>query len=890
MFSFSWFKGKSYEDELHDFEEKINSVATSLIKTSEENLPEGQYDLASLMNPDVCNDYVIFLGSELEKRFKKVEIEEINTAIFIGKRKKYSQKKNNNMNELDYASDTAKFNKKDLCQKVASHYIRMLNLVSAILSAVSPDKNVCSRRIKALYDSITEDVDSGFVKVCPSDDTDVSNMLYPENISELPGIKQLLNLYYFYLLQDINPSNESEKKKIKVEFEKLQDSFNAVFTSSLVKPKHIPIELHETEKKINQALESILPVHEQIETELEPIEKKQTQTDEQLEKLTNLLFDLKGQIDSLKAQNKGQSITPENIQALQAGISESMKQQIEGIKGDFTTQMKLLQDKVNSIVSEKALQIESQIIGSTPTSHTETTNYESDSTQGESDIDVAPSDDEDIDLAMKKNLTNPQEQMTQPLISVLQKTPSSESEITTMKDYVSNPQQQPQQPQEPQQVQQPQQPQEFQQVQQPQQPQEFQQVQQPQQPQEFQQVQQPQQPQEFQQVQQPQQVQMQMGVQSPDSPMSPDMFMQTPETPMTPDTPIQSQQPLSIKKPVINKQIGGQTTDASEVKLGADTSIDGSLVGIAGPTVLPSKVNYNSELKSPEVPETPETPDSLFTPDTPDTPDTTETPQLSGVDSGASDDEDIFTSSSPIETKSVKPTTDVLIGSETPIETKSVKPTSDVLIGSQTPIENETSSGLYGASDIAPVVSSLLESESESEEKTPVIVDGVLTSKQHNKLLSSVEKFIEFVDKYSNQYKMDDNFSFDLRPKTNEEIVEYFKCNNEPSSLTIRMNDTEFYEFKKAYQRLKQHYLDSTKDLLAILENKIVDKTPGNPFESEYKLRPVTNNQLNDIQIDIMRKLTLFYTRCQDYYQLAFAKLAESVKSIDEKDKNNLPQ
>ena len=137
---------------------------------------------------------------------------------------------------------------------------------------------------------------------------------------------------------------------------------------------------------------------------------------------------------------------------------------------------------------------------------------------------------------------------------------------------------------------------------------------------------------------------------------------------------------------------------------------------------------------------------------------------------------------------------------------------------------------------------------------------------------------------------MDDNFSFDLRPKTNEEIVEHFKCNNEPSSLTIKINDKEFYEFKKAYQRLKQHYLDSTKELLSVLENKIIDKTAGNTLESEYKLRAVSNSQLKDIQIDVMRKLTLFYTRCNDYYQLAFTKLAESVKSIDEKDKNNLPK
>ncbi len=879
------------------------------------------------MNPDVCNDYVIFLGSELEKRFKKVEIEEINTAIFIGKRKKYSQKKNNNMNDLDYATQTAKFNKKDLCQKVASHYIRMLNLVSAILSAVSPDKNVCSRRIKALYDSISSDIDSGFVKVCPSDDTDVSNMLYPENISELPGIKQLLNLYYFYLLQDTNPSNESEKKKIKIEFEKLQDSFNAVFTSSFVKPKHIPVELHETEKKINHALESVISVNQELGHPQTPesklVSQKQSQTDQQLETVTNLLFDLKNQIDTLKSQNKGQTISQENMEALQAGILESMKQQIDGIKGDFSTQMQFLQDKVNSIVSEKAQQLESEVKEQMP-SHQYDISFDSGSESGsESDIDVISSTDgsgdEDIDLGhTKKNLSQSQ-RMTPSLVSVLQNTPSSKTEITTMKDYLSSPN--------------------------------------------MMDIQSPASPAS------PASPNM-MDIQSPSSPSASPNMMYTQEqsqsdlaaspnmmytqvqppsaSPNMMYTQVQPQNPPPMMytqeqgqgqgfAPImpIPNQKGGTTPKKTPMQMGVDPGVNAGIVGLTDPALLPSKVNYNTVLKSSETPDTPGSPgspefnDSPELLDTPASPYSISSPQLSGTsdsdsdgisiqsfsDSESESSDDSSRSHSPIQTKSVRqdsysptsdvlidsplslqtksvrqdsnsPTSDFLIDSTLPVQTKSVNPTSDILIDSPLPVETK-STALYDASDIQPVVSSLLEPE-EKEETTPII-DGVLTPEQHTNLLSSVEKFIEFVNKHSAQYKMDENFDLNLRPKTNEEIVEHFRCNTEPSTLTVKINDKEFYEFKKAYQRLKQHYLDSTKELLSILENKIIDKTQGNPFESEYKLRAVTNNQLNDIQIEVMRKLTLFYTRCTDYYQLAFTKLAESVKSIDEKDKNSLP-
>ena len=73
-----------------------------------------------------------------------------------------------------------KYRKKYLCDKIASHYIRIFNIICAILSAINPEKNMCSRRIKALYEASVDDSSSGYVRVCHSDDTNSKNQKEPE--------------------------------------------------------------------------------------------------------------------------------------------------------------------------------------------------------------------------------------------------------------------------------------------------------------------------------------------------------------------------------------------------------------------------------------------------------------------------------------------------------------------------------------------------------------------------------------------------------------------------------------------------------------------------------------------------------------------------------------
>ncbi len=129
---------------------------------------------------------------------------------------------------------------------------------------------MCSRRIKALYDTTNLDKDSGsgYVKICKSDDIEKDNMLYPNNINNIPGLQYLLNLYYFYLIQDIDVVNISEKEKIEREFLKLREALNSVYVESEASLSPL---MQDVEDRLNRSLVNLERVNN---TNLKKILKK----------------------------------------------------------------------------------------------------------------------------------------------------------------------------------------------------------------------------------------------------------------------------------------------------------------------------------------------------------------------------------------------------------------------------------------------------------------------------------------------------------------------------------------------------------------------------------------------------------------------------------------
>jgi hypothetical protein len=343
----SWFRGKSFEEQVSEFDDKINIVVNSLVKSSKSSAEEDQFDLANLQNLDTCNEYVIFLGAELEKRFKKIDAEAIADAIYIGKRRKNSQKKElNNMNANNYESENeVKHTKKEICIKISSHYVRILNLLSAILTAINPDMNMCSRRIKALYETTSSDVNTGFVKTCNADDTDKSNPLYTKNIKNIPGIKQLLNLYYFNLIQDANNVDPEELEKIKKEFEDILQTFTEVFKYSIDENPLESANISEIQNNVNESINKLSHVVAANQP-TDPL------LQEKVNQMSSSLQELKEQLEHKE------SLPNETVKQIKNNITTS-------IKTEFTQNFDALKTQLNTLIAE----IKNKPANSTPQSN-----------------------------------------------------------------------------------------------------------------------------------------------------------------------------------------------------------------------------------------------------------------------------------------------------------------------------------------------------------------------------------------------------------------------------------------------------------------------------------------------------------------------------------------
>jgi hypothetical protein len=144
-----------------------------------------------------------------------------------------------------------------------------------------------------------------------------------------------------------------------------------------------------------------------------------------------------------------------------------------------------------------------------------------------------------------------------------------------------------------------------------------------------------------------------------------------------------------------------------------------------------------------------------------------------------------------------------------------------------------------------------------------------------NEAKTNVDKFLQFVNKHKKNYKIPDDLLIKMRTKKIDEIVNIYNCSKKPSKTTINIDDSVYSDFKKSYQKLKQHYLDSTTALLNIMENKLLDKNSDSKT-IEYKIKNITHIELNNIQLEIISQLTNYYTKCQTYYEESFSILADS--------------
>jgi hypothetical protein len=212
MFSLLFGKKKEFKDELQEFQAKVDALVTDILSSSQDDVHQ---NLMTLQSPDKCNEYAIILSDELGKKYQSLELEQFVDKIYMAP-----------LDSLDknIKSKDKHYTKKQLCDGIANHYIRILNLIASVLTAINPQYNMCLRRISALYETTEENLKQGTIRIC--DDNDKSNPLYPTNLLQIPGFQEMLNLYYFHMVQNVSDANE--KATVEKDYQLLVRAFNEI--------------------------------------------------------------------------------------------------------------------------------------------------------------------------------------------------------------------------------------------------------------------------------------------------------------------------------------------------------------------------------------------------------------------------------------------------------------------------------------------------------------------------------------------------------------------------------------------------------------------------------------------------------------------------------------
>ena len=238
------------------FKDNINNIITDLLN-------EGTYtDFMELQDNKTCHAHTIFLEQELEQRFDKLQLKEFGSQLLFISPHKYEPCKTENCDGADEQMQKKKYgvegnlkSKAQICRAISVYYVRIFNILAAIMVAIDPENNMCIRRMRALYKNINEDTFK--VEICGA-----NKELYPEDIMKVEGIQELVALYQMYNVEGMEEQNE----KVRLQIEQLQKKINEYFNAKTVQESNLKNEginlgnneennnIEDTEERLNTAL------------------------------------------------------------------------------------------------------------------------------------------------------------------------------------------------------------------------------------------------------------------------------------------------------------------------------------------------------------------------------------------------------------------------------------------------------------------------------------------------------------------------------------------------------------------------------------------------------------------------------------------------------------
>ena len=212
------FKTKKLDDNITDFQRRMDLIITDLIlpyaQPQQQVAEKDRFrDLITLLNPKQCNKIAITMSNNLDKNYTKLQLEQFASNILVGRERIDCTDETCSGNSVPSIDNKdKKVSKKEICNAIAIHYVKILNLISAVLTAVNPMDNICLNRLRNLLTIISEDEQKGISGICDP----IANVV-KQSVMHEPGFKELLMLYYYHLMQDTE--TEEEKTNVRNQYQ-----------------------------------------------------------------------------------------------------------------------------------------------------------------------------------------------------------------------------------------------------------------------------------------------------------------------------------------------------------------------------------------------------------------------------------------------------------------------------------------------------------------------------------------------------------------------------------------------------------------------------------------------------------------------------------------------
>jgi hypothetical protein len=212
--------GKSASEFLEYNGELINRVVREIIDpflkpsttsgSATETPPETDLSYTlKLIDADTCGQMAFFLSKNMAEQIKTYDISGFGGPINIiapGSR---------SISETNIQTPNGIVSRKQICDRLSAHYITIINLIGAILTAINPDTNMALARMNSLYSLVDGTTDKFIINICAPEGKQVVH----NSILDEPGLREFLGLYLFHLLSV--SESPADKDRVMHEYQNL---------------------------------------------------------------------------------------------------------------------------------------------------------------------------------------------------------------------------------------------------------------------------------------------------------------------------------------------------------------------------------------------------------------------------------------------------------------------------------------------------------------------------------------------------------------------------------------------------------------------------------------------------------------------------------------------